>query len=78
MYSVYLRFSRIDSIEKLRDKLDALRNELKNKSTLRDVYVYAFDFAKEKEEQKSIGKCLFSPCNGKHPNYFAKLFWLQI
>ena len=48
---------RVDSVDKLRDKLDVLRNELKDKSKLREVYIYAFDFAKEKEDQKSIGKC---------------------
>lgn len=38
---------RIDSIDKLKASLDKLRNELKDETKFRDIYNYAFSFARE-------------------------------
>mmetsp|Transcript_13398 Transcript_13398/g.34367 ORF Transcript_13398/g.34367 Transcript_13398/m.34367 type:complete len:252 (-) Transcript_13398:1458-2213(-) len=43
----------IDSIDKLKASLDKLRNELKDETKFRDIYNYAFSFAREKGQ-----KCL--------------------
>eukprot|EP00029_Vermamoeba_vermiformis_P006386 TRINITY_DN2486_c0_g1_i1.p1 TRINITY_DN2486_c0_g1~~TRINITY_DN2486_c0_g1_i1.p1 ORF type:complete len:256 (-),score=46.42 TRINITY_DN2486_c0_g1_i1:22-735(-) len=73
----------VDSVDKLREKLDAFRKELKDRSTLREVYIYAFDFAKEKEEQKSIdldtseSLLLLLLPNNAHAKRFAKFLKLQ-
>jgi len=45
----------VDSIEKLKGKLNQLRSELTNLDTVRDIYRWCFMFAKE-PEQKTLGK----------------------
>ncbi|XP_065341767.1 DCN1-like protein 4 isoform X1 [Cloeon dipterum] len=40
-----------DSIEKLRYKLDSLRNLLKDSATFKSIYRYSFDFTKDKDQR---------------------------
>ncbi|KAL2897137.1 DCN1-like protein 1 [Bienertia sinuspersici] len=44
---------RVDSLEKLRERIPYLRSELKDEQKFRDIYIFAFGWAKEKG-QKSL------------------------
>lgn len=53
----FLVFS-VDSLEGLRNKLPELRKLLDDPQTLRSVFLYAFEFAKESNEKRTIGTLL--------------------
>jgi hypothetical protein len=44
----------VDSIESLQAKLPALRNQLKDDASLKEIYTYAFKFGKE-PQARSLG-----------------------
>lgn len=61
----------IDSLEKFKKKIPFLRSELKDEDTFREIYNFAFDWAKEKG-QKSLA---LETAIGLWQLFFAEMQW---
>jgi hypothetical protein len=51
-----LFLSRCDTVDKLRENIPSLREELRQDSSFKEFYSFMFEYIKEKKDQKGICK----------------------